>query len=376
MIAQLNPAVRLTPPSDVTGERWIADDLVGRRRYRLSAEAAAVLVAACRPQEREQLVQRLAAIGGTRSEDGWASLVDDLQGRSLIIDASVAAEDPEISWLTRIRRSWGRFGWHEAAEYHVATFDYPCVDYAQAGAMRADRDRMRRYQSAEPDTDRFKLDYLDRPETPLPEPNDEFPTGTARAVWGDGVEATHADADGLKAILSLTFGTTGMAYPVTDAAPLLLRSSPSGGARHPSEGYVVVRDLAGVEAGWYHVTMRPFGLRRLDGMPIDDAALRPLFPEAMGRCPFDPRVLIVITSVFERNMYRYREPRTFRTVHMDAGHLAATACIAARSLGLCWAMFPCDDGRAIEDVLGIDGMREGYMVTVAVSDGAAGRAAS
>jgi hypothetical protein len=33
---------------------------------------------------------------------------------------------------------------------------------------------------------------------------------------------------------------------------------------------------------------------------------------------------IVLTSVFERNMYRYREPRTFRTFHMDVGHILAT----------------------------------------------------
>lgn len=34
-----------------------------------------------------------------------------------------------------------------------------------------------------------------------------------------------------------------------------------------------------------------------------------------------PRAVFVLTTHFQRNMYRYREPRTFRTLYLDAGHL-------------------------------------------------------
>ena len=372
MIAQLNPAVRLIPPSEATGERWIAEDVLRRRRFRLSSDAAAALVAACRPREPERLARQLAETDGSARTDGeWGALIDQLHERSLIVDVSFASDDPDVSWLTTLRRSWSRYGWEEAAEYHTLTFDYPCFDYSEGETILADRGRMRHYQSAEPDTDRCKLDYLDRPEIPLAEPTEDLAIGTADDAWREPAEPARADFGALAKILALTFGATGTAYPVTDAAPLLLRASPSGGARHPSEGYVVVRDLPGIAAGWYHVTIRPFGLRQLDRPAVEDRSLRPLFPQSLVRSPFDPRALIVITSVFGRNMYRYREPRTFRTVHMDAGHLAGTACVTARSLGLSWAMFVCDDARGIESALGLDGMREGYMATVAIADGAA-----
>jgi SagB-type dehydrogenase family enzyme len=188
-------------------------------------------------------------------------------------------------------------------------------------------------------------------------------------VWTTPPAAGTIDFDALTDLISLGFGATGFLAPVTDAAPLLRRTSPSGGARHPSEGYVIVLDVPGVEPGWYHVTMQPFSLRRLVGRPKDPVELHQLFPQTFERFPLEVRCLIVVTSRFERNMYRYREPRTFRTVHMDAGHIAGTIKIAARARGLAAGISPSDRARAIESAIGIDGMVEGYMLTVALADG-------
>lgn len=374
MIAQLNPAVRIIPPCDVTGEYWLVDNLLERRRYRLSPAAIAVLVAASRPQQCGELAQWFASADNRRSLGEWASLIESLRTRSLLVEASFVESDPDVCWLNSIRRDWSHFGWEEAAEYHVLSFDYPCIDYSEATAIPIDRARMKRYQSAEPDTCRFKLDYLDAPQIPLPDLREDLLTVTAQTVWGGRTEFAPIESDALARVLALTFGLTGTTVPVTNAAPLLHRSSPSGGARHPSEGYVVVRDIPGIESAWYHVTIQPLGLRKLENLPLDDPSLRQLFPETMDRCRFDARALVIITSVFERNMYRYREPRTFRTVHMDAGHLARTLSIAARSLGLSFGMFYCDNAAKIEQILRIDGMQEGYMVTVAVAGGAEHRA--
>ena len=372
----LHPAVRIIPPSEVSGDQWTAEHILERRRYRLSRAAAAALVAACRPQEVQDLVGGLRARDGdSRSVRYWTDLVNLLGDRRLVTDASAIEDDPQLSWLVNLRKRWSRYGWHEAFEYHALTFDYPCLDYSEATALAADRSLMRGYQATEPDIDRCKLDYLDQPGIPLPEPVADMSTGTAPAVWGPSPPpVASVERDSFFTILSLTFGVTGAHVPVTDAAPLLRRTSPSGGGRHPSEGYVFVRRIDGLELGWYHVTIRPLSLRRLDGRPVGEDRLRRAFPETMLRFPGDIRALVVITSVFERNMYRYREPRTFRTVHMDAGHLAGTLRIAARSLGLRAGISYCDNATNVEEMLGIDGMREGYMLTVAFADGVERRA--
>ncbi len=372
MKVALNAAVRVIPPSAVT-DHWVADNLLERRRYRLSAEAAAMLVAACHPVDADDLAERVATNDGhRRAPRFWSSMADALCRSGLIVEHTVNQTDPRVAWLVRTREAWSRNGWHEAVEYHALTYDYPCMDYSEAAtAIATDQHLMRLFQSAEPDRDRMKLEYVDQPGVELPEPAPTMPTGPVRTLWEDPAEPQVLDADRLTTILSLTFGRTGVRLPRTDAAPLLRRSSPSGGGRHPSEGYVAVRDVPGIEPGWYHVTMQPFGLRRVDGPATDDRSLAATFRESVPRFPFPLRALVVLTSVFERNMYRYREPRTFRTVHMDAGHLAGTLRMAARSLGVTARVFYCDEAEQVERTLGLDGMREGYMLTLALADGAA-----
>lgn len=370
MTVRLNPAVRILPPSDVIGDRWTVEHILDRRRFRLSRPAIAVLVAAAHPRSPEDLAELLAGSAShPRPAERWLNLIHGLCAKGLLLDSDDLAADERLDWLVEVRRSWSRYGWHEAAEYHTLAFDYPCVDYTEAIGILADRDRMRTYQSSEADTDRYKLDYVERPGVELPELTAELLKTSARDVWRREVPPAPVDLEALSKVLSAAFGVTGFIIPKTDSAPLLRRSSPSGGGRNPTEAYVVVRDVEGLEPGWYHVTMQPFSLRRLAGMPIGEAELTRLFPNTLRRFPLPVKALVVLTTVFERNMYRYREPRTYRTVHMDAGHLAATARIAARSLGLTAAIFYCDAAREIEQALGIDGLAEGYQLTVAVTDG-------
>lgn len=368
---RINPAVRLIPPSTVVGDHWMAENLLERRRYRLSASSAAALVAACRPREPQTAARQLADVDGlSRPVEYWAGLIEALRKRALIVDQATIDSEPSLRWLIRLRRDWSRFGWHEAAEYHALSFDYPCVDYSVAEAIVIDRERMLGYQALETDEDRYKLDYSECSEVPLPDASADLQTGSARTVWSRRPQPAKVDFVGLTKVLSLAFGVTGMLIPRTNSAPLLRRSSPSGGARNPSEGYLVVRDVPGLEPGWYHVTIRPsFGLRGLDDVAADDESLTEAFPETMRRFPRPVRALVVITSLFERNMYRYREPRTFRTVHMDAGHIAGSVRIVAHALGLSCAIYYCDLAPVVERAIGVDGLREGYMLTVALGDG-------
>jgi SagB-type dehydrogenase family enzyme len=354
----------------VIGDRWTVEHILDRRRFRLSRSAIAVLIAAARPRSPEDLAEFLAERGTDgRPAEHWLPLVSQLSAKGLLVDEREREQDERLDWLVSVRRAWSRYGWHEAAEYHMLAFDYPCVDYTEAIGILADRDRMRTYQESEPDSERFKLDYAGLPGVDLPELTADLLPASAREVWQREVSPAPVDFSALSKVLAATFGITGLIIPKTDSAPLLRRSSPSGGGRNPTEAYVVARSVDGLEPGWYHVTMQPFSLRRLDGPPIDGDGLTRLFPNTLRRFPLDAKALVVLTTVFERNMYRYREPRTYRTVHMDVGHLAATARIAARSLGLTAAIFYCDSAQEIEQALGLDGLAEGYQLTVAITDG-------
>lgn len=92
------------------------------------------------------------------------------------------------------------------------------------------------------------------------------------------------------------------------------------GSRHSTEGYFLSIDLQDIQQRFYHIQTDPISLC------LKSSDKHCLLVEFMREKNSDSSALgaIVLTSVFERNMYRYREPRTFRTFHMDVGHILAT----------------------------------------------------
>ena len=84
------------------------------------------------------------------------------------------------------------------------------------------------------------------------------------------------------------------------------------------------------------------------------------------RLAFRPAVVVVLTSRPERSMYRYRESRSYRVLHLDTGHLLFNAAMVAGALG--WPSYraysPAE--HAVEPVLAIDGITEFTIGTIAV----------
>ncbi|MEO5631745.1 MAG: SagB/ThcOx family dehydrogenase [Nitrospiraceae bacterium] len=109
-----------------------------------------------------------------------------------------------------------------------------------------------------------------------------------------------------------------------------LRSNPSSGNLHPTEGYLVLPQFYGLnlKPGLYHYLPKEHGLE-----------LRAEFPaEQITRllAPFPPGAFLFgLTSVHWREAWKYGE-RAFRYCNHDAGHAIGTARIAAAALG--WNM--------------------------------------
>ena len=96
--------------------------------------------------------------------------------------------------------------------------------------------------------------------------------------------------------------------------------SPSGGARHPSEHYLIVFNDPELSSGVYHYN---WGLNELH-----------LINKNLPENETNESCRVVITSMHERNRYRYREPRTFRTLFIDVGHVIGNVEIISKYLGL------------------------------------------
>jgi SagB-type dehydrogenase family enzyme len=100
-----------------------------------------------------------------------------------------------------------------------------------------------------------------------------------------------------------------------------LRINPSSGNLHPTEGYLIIPDVADLDGGLYHYCPLYHVLEQRAGMP-DNVWAR--LTERFG----GPGFLVALSTIFWRESWKYGE-RAFRYCNLDTGHaLAAMACSA------------------------------------------------
>ena len=134
-----------------------------------------------------------------------------------------------------------------------------------------------------------------------------------------------------------------------------LKTSPSGGARHPVETYVVARRVSGLRPGVYHYDAGRHGLEYLRRVPTL-SRIRAYMPTSdyFAAAP----VLVFFTAVLERQLWRYPYSRAYRAALIEVGHVAQTLCLAATALQLApFSVMGLADA-VIEQDLGVDGIME------------------
>jgi SagB-type dehydrogenase family enzyme len=125
-----------------------------------------------------------------------------------------------------------------------------------------------------------------------------------------------------------------------------LRSNPSSGNLHPTEGYVLIPPHQGLDLapGLYHYAPKEHALELRGAFRAD--ALTALF------CPFPANAFFFgLTSVHWREAWKYGE-RAFRYCHHDAGHAIGTARIAAATLGWRAVLLDGCDEETVSQLLG------------------------
>jgi SagB-type dehydrogenase family enzyme len=133
------------------------------------------------------------------------------------------------------------------------------------------------------------------------------------------------------------------------------KTSPSGGAMHPIEAYVLARSVDGLTAGFYHYNAADHRLELLRrGATSRDITKLLANQDWYGSAAF----VIFLTAVFARTRWKYDYARAYRAVLIEAGHLCQTFCLAATSLGLAPFCTMAFADSKIEKILGLDGISE------------------
>jgi SagB-type dehydrogenase family enzyme len=163
-------------------------------------------------------------------------------------------------------------------------------------------------------------------------------------------------------LLSLVWGVTGyLNSPVF--GKLLRKTSPSGGARHPGEVYLMALRIKGLRPGLYHYHPAHHHLETISLKATRGKAALYCAGQDFAR---NAAALFFMTAVFQRTMWKYHMPRAYRVVLLDAGHLCQTFCLVATWLGLAPFCTAALMDSVIEDDLGIDGIRESVLYVAGV----------
>jgi SagB-type dehydrogenase family enzyme len=197
----------------------------------------------------------------------------------------------------------------------------------------------------------------------LPAPSLDGPfaeTLLNRRTWRR-YSAAPVEIEELATILGLSAGVQHWAR--TPAGEVPFKTSPSGGARHPIECYVVIRDVRGMKPGIYHYACDSHVLERVRGR-VSLARMKAYVPrsEYFARAS----AMVFFTAVFERQLWRYPYSRAYRAALIEAGHVCQTFLLTATALGLApYCVMGLADS-VIEKDLGLDGITESVLYCAGV----------
>ena len=144
---------------------------------------------------------------------------------------------------------------------------------------------------------------------------------------------------------------------------LLHKTSPSAGARHPVETYAVVNSVDGLARGLYHYSVMDDSLELLKSGDLREKCVEYCAGQDWVR---QASAVFFMTAVVARTQWKYRDPRAYRALLFDTGHLSQTFLLTSTALGLGAFCIGIIADLLIERDLGLDGVNETALFAVGV----------
>jgi SagB-type dehydrogenase family enzyme len=196
------------------------------------------------------------------------------------------------------------------------------------------------------------LDWANQPDpfrTYAGAPVTELPLAVEKgsASWGvlhrpGGVPPRPLDKASLGAFFELALGIT--AWKEQGGTRWALRANPSSGNLHPTEGYLLVGEAAGVSPGLHHYVSRDHVLeQRWAPTPAGDLAR--LWPRGA--------FVLGLASIHWREAWKYGE-RALRYCQHDVGHALGAVRLAAAVLGWSARLLEAPGDDDVSAILGLD----------------------
>lgn len=153
------------------------------------------------------------------------------------------------------------------------------------------------------------------------------------------------------------FAATGH-YRLDEESVFLKRNAPSAGGLHPTESYLIVQNVEGIQAGLYHYHPTQHALTLMSDISQLPADITARF--VAGQHWFaNAHVMIVLAPRFDRLHWKYRgHAKAYRAVTLDVGHLSQLLLGCATEMELGAFVTAAINEKEIEQVLGFDPMAQ------------------
>ena len=266
-------------------------------------------------------------------------------------------DSPEVMQDTRSAKGWS--AWLPEGSFHFSTKDAPYVDRS---SWSLDKLKAAMPKTPQP---RILKTVKEAAKVSLPRcvfPNSEFVRVLMTRKTHRRFSKQKLPLETVSQLLSLVWGVSGYLYSPRFGR-LLHKTSPSAGARHPVEVYLMALRVEGLRPGLYHYHPAYHRLEMIRANATREKAwlycARQNFTKNAG-------ALFLMTAMFQRTMWKYQIARAYRVVLLDAGHLCQTFYLAATWLGLAPFCTAALKDTLIEKDLGIDGVRESVLYVAGV----------
>jgi len=269
---------------------------------------------------------------------------------------------PEAVQDSRIAQEWS--DWLPEGSFHFSTKDAPYIDRSGWSL-----DRLKSIMPTTPQPKFVKtVRGVAKVQLPAgPSSDSEF----LRVLMTRKTHRRFSDKklklEAVSQLLSLVWGVKGYLYSPR-FGKLFHKTSPSGGARHPGEVYLMALHVEGLRPGLYHYQPATHQLEVISTNASREKAWLYCARQHFVR---NAAALFLMTAIFPRTMWKYQHARAYRVVLLDAGHLCQTFCLVATWLGLAPFCTAALKDTLIEQDLGIDGIRESVLYVAGVGLAAA-----
>lgn len=134
-----------------------------------------------------------------------------------------------------------------------------------------------------------------------------------------------------------------------------LRTVPSAGCRHPFETWLLINNVEGVKKGLYSFIASE---HKLVEVTTNDGIAERVVAGCCGQGFVGTSAVTFIWAAdVYRTKWRYGE-RSYRYIHLDAGHVSQNLYLSAESIGCGVCAIAAFDDDEINGVLGLDGEKQ------------------